>query len=93
MEDPHQPRMEGEITMCWFLKRWSFISEGKITYDEVFTDKYQHLKSATKDDFDLNDQLQVMEETLEKSNDFPKEGDGKTMIDIFGTTFNFSSSV
>ena len=21
MEDPHQPRMEGEIMICWFLKR------------------------------------------------------------------------
>jgi RhoGAP domain len=28
LEDPHQPRMEGEIMMCWFLKRWSSISEG-----------------------------------------------------------------
>jgi hypothetical protein len=28
MEDPHQPRMEGEIMMCWFLRRWSSISEG-----------------------------------------------------------------
>ena len=28
MEDPHQPKMEGEVMMCWFLRRWSFISEG-----------------------------------------------------------------
>ena len=28
MENPHQPKMEGEIMMCWFLKRWSPISEG-----------------------------------------------------------------
>ena len=28
MEDPHQPKTEGEIMMCWFLKRWSPISEG-----------------------------------------------------------------
>ena len=28
MEDPHKPRMEGEIMMCWFLRRWSSISEG-----------------------------------------------------------------
>ena len=28
VEDPHQPRMEGEIMMSWFLRRWSSISEG-----------------------------------------------------------------
>lgn len=26
--DPHEPRMEGEIMMCWFLRRWGPISEG-----------------------------------------------------------------
>ena len=28
MTDPHETRMEGEIMMCWFLRRWGLISEG-----------------------------------------------------------------
>lgn len=28
MADPHEPRMEGEVMMCWFLRRWGPISEG-----------------------------------------------------------------
>ena len=29
----------------------------------------------------------------EESNDFPKEGDDETVINVFGTTFNFYSSL
>jgi len=28
MVDAHEPRMEGEVMMCWFLRRWGPISEG-----------------------------------------------------------------
>ena len=28
LTDPHEPRMEGEVMMCWFLRRWGPISEG-----------------------------------------------------------------
>ena len=28
MADAHEPRMEGEVMMCWFLRRWGPISEG-----------------------------------------------------------------
>ena len=66
----------------------------KTTYDEEFTDyASQYFKSAAKDDFGLNDQLQIVEEALKELNDFPKEGDDETVIDVFGTTFNFASSL
>ena len=67
----------------------------KTTYDEEFTDYHasQYFKSAAKDDFGLNDQLQIVEEALKELNDFPKEGDDETVIDVFGTTFNFASSL
>ena len=46
MEDPHQPRMEGEIMMSWFLKRWSFISEGLF---DVIEDAKMGLVSSFQD--------------------------------------------
>ena len=64
------------------------------TYDEEFADNTgQYIKCATNDDIGLDDQLQVLEEILEESNDFPKEGDDETVINVFGTTFNFYSSL
>ena len=55
MEDPHQPKkMEGEIMMCWFLKRWSPISEGLFDVIEdakmgVFLDQHHdRLRSLEK---------------------------------------------
>jgi hypothetical protein len=46
MGDSHQPRLEGEIMMCWFLRRWSSISEGLFDVIEdmkmgVFLDEQQ----------------------------------------------------
>ena len=46
-EDPHQPRMEGEVMMLWFLRRWSMISEGLFDVIEdakmgVFSQEEQH---------------------------------------------------
>ena len=64
------------------------------TYDEECADNTsQYIKCATNDDIGLDDQLQVLEEILEESNDFPKEGDDETVINVFGTTFNFDSSL
>ena len=75
-------------------KKTSKEPKEKITYDNKSTDNLgEFLKSATKNDIGLNNQLQIVEETLEESNDFPKEGDDETVIDFFGTTFNFASSV
>ena len=54
IEDPHQPKTEGEIMMCWFLKRWSFISEGLFDVVEdakmgVFQDQHHdRLRSLEK---------------------------------------------
>ena len=53
-EDPHQSRMEGEIMMCWFLRRWSSISEGLFDVIEdakmgVFRDQHHdRLRSLEK---------------------------------------------
>ena len=66
----------------------------KITYNEKITDnRGEFLKSATKDDVSFNNQIQIVEETLEESNDFREEGDDESVIDIIGTTFNCDSSV
>jgi len=61
--------------------------------DEEISDNHgEFLKSAAKNDFGFNDQLQVGEDTLEEFNDFPKEGGNETTVNSFGTTFNFDSS-
>lgn len=61
--------------------------------DEEFSNNSsEFLKSATENNFRLNDQLQVGKETLEELNDFPKEGGNETTVNSFGTTFNFGSS-
>jgi hypothetical protein len=53
MEDHHQSRMEGDIMMCWFLRRWSPILDGLFDVIEdakmgVFRDHRDRLRSLEK---------------------------------------------
>jgi hypothetical protein len=53
MEDHHQSRMEGDIMKCWFLRRWSPISDGLFDVIEdvkmgVFRDHRDRLRSLEK---------------------------------------------
>ena len=54
VEDPHQPKMEGQIMMCWFLRRWSPISEG--LFDVV-----EDAKMGVFQDQQLQDRLKSLE--------------------------------
>ena len=63
------------------------------THDEEISDKSSELlESAAKNDFGLNDQLQIVQKSLEKFNDFIEERDDETVVDVFRTAFNFDSS-
>src|SRR5271155_1465738 len=55
MPDAHEPRMEGEVMMCWFLRRWGPISEGLF-------DVIEDAKMGT-----LQDQRQDRRRSLEKT--------------------------
>ena len=51
--DPHEPRMEGEVMMCWFLRRWGPLSEGLFDVIEdakmgVFQGQQDKLRSLQK---------------------------------------------
>ena len=75
-------------------KKISGKPQEKITYDEKITDNHgEFLNSATKDDVSFNNQIQIVKEALEESNDFREEGNDETVIDVIGTAFNCDSSV
>ena len=60
--DPHEPRMEGEVMMCWFLRRWGPISEGLFEVIEdaklgVFQDRFRGLQRQCSVSIPLNGEI------------------------------------